>query len=256
MYSTTTPALTTFPLPLYQTQQPLQTIHYNSTSQVHQVLSEPSGKFLVVPDPGLGLLHVHSVDPRNGVLSDCESVNFPAGSAPGHAAFGAGVLYTVSQGGEVSVFTIGYEDQVRNHGQACPTFKKIQTTKPSYHPESEHTTTTNTNTAATASAIQIHDKTIYITIHDTPRPYASIESDAVATFFINADGTVSFHNVTPSYGKGPRAVDVSEDGELVVIANEESASVVVVKRLDGGELGEVVGRILLGGEGLRNVVWG
>ena len=43
----------------------------------------------------------------------------------------------------------------------------------------------------------------------------------------------------------------------MAIANEESASVVVVKRLDGGELGEAVGRILLGGEGgLKGVVWG
>lgn len=201
----------------------------------------------------MDLLHVHSLDPKNGVLSDCESLEFPAGSAPGHAAFGSGVLYTVSEGGELGVFTIGYEDQIRNHGQACPTFEKIQTIKPNYHPETEHPTTT-TNTAT--SDIQIHDNTIYITIHDTPHPYASIESDAVATFFVNADGTVSFHNVTPSYGKGPRAVDVSEDEQLVAIANEESASVVVVKRLDGGELGEAVGRILLGGEGLRSVVWG
>ena len=225
---------------------------------MHQVLSEPNGKFLIVPDPGLDILHVHSIDPRNGVMSDCESVKFPAGSAPAHAAFDSEVLYTVSQGGELDVFRIGYEDQIRSHGQACPTFKKIQTTKPNYHPESEteHTNTNNNNNIAT-SAIQIHDKTIYITLHGTPHPYASIESDAAATFFINADGTVSFHNVTPSYGKGPRTVDVSEDGQLVAIANEESASVVVVKRLDGGELGEAVGRILLGGEGgLRGVVWG
>ena len=249
----TTPALTTFSLPLYKNQQPLQTIHYNRTSQVHQVISEPSGKFLVVPDVGLDILHVHSVDPRNGVMSDCESVKFPAGSAPAHAAFGSGVLFTVSEGGELSVFRIGYEDQIRNHGQACPTFKKIQTTKPDYHPETEHTTNTKTAT----SAIQIHKNTIYTTLHGTPHPYASIESDAVATFFVNADGTVSFHNVTPSYGKGPRTVDVSEDEALVAIANEESASVVVVKRLDGGELGEAVGRILLGGEGgLEGVVWG
>lgn len=218
---------------------------------MNQVLPEPSGKFLVVPDQGLNLLHVHSIDPTNGVLSDCESVNFPAGTAPGHAAFGSGVLYTVSKGGELSVFAIGYEDQIRNHGQACPTFEKIQTIKPSYQPETEQPTNTAT------SDIQIHQNTIYITLHGTPHPYASIESDAVATFFVNADGTLTFHNVTPSYGKGPRTVDVSEDGELVAIANEESASVVVVKRLDGGELGEAVGRILLGGEGgLGSVVWG
>jgi len=56
---------------------------------------------------------------------------------------------------------------------------------------------------------------------------------------------------------------VNDAGDLVAVGNQASASVVVVRRLETGGLGEVVGRVLVGetgavgaAEGLSSVVWG
>lgn len=203
----------------------------------------------------MDLIHVYTVNASTGWLTEGESVEFPAGSGPRHGFFtsdgegGETRLYTVSElSGELTVFNVRYSTYW------CPTFHKIQSIIP--YPNG------TLPSGATPAGIQIRDDNIYISLR-SDQSYPGIESDSIATLFINNDGTATFHSLTPSYGKVPRTLVVNDAGDLVAIGNQASASVVVVKRLESGELGEVVGRVLVGetgtvgeAEGLSSVVWG
>lgn len=257
-------SLTTFPLPLTPNTTPLQTLSYNLTnrpapkpqqdaSHPHQVLLDPTGKYLISPDLGMDLIHVYAVDASSGWLAECKGVEFPAGSGPRHGFFTSEGeqtrLYTVSElGGELTVFHVSYP------AYGCPAFHKVQSTIP--YPNGM------LPSGATPAGIQIRGKDVYVSLR-SDQSYPGIESDSIATSFINDDGTATFHSLTPSYGKVPRTLVVNDAGDLVAIGNQASASVVVVRRLETGELGEVVGRVLVGetgtvgtAEGLSSVVWG
>lgn len=206
----------------------------------------------------MDFIHVYSIGKGDGLLRECEGVEFPAGSGPRHGVFTSvpaeggekrTMLYTVSElGGELTVFTVEYPSQ------ECPRFHKVQTIIPYQGGQLPD--------GATPSAVQMKGNNIYISLR-SDQSYPQIESDAIATLTINADGTVSFHNLTPSYGKVPRTMVVNDAGDLVAIGNQASASVVVVKRLESGELGEAVGSLVVGeagrvgeAEGLSSVIWG
>lgn len=203
----------------------------------------------------MDLIHVYTVNASTGWLAEGEAVDFPAGSGPRHGFFtsdgegGETRLYTVSElSGELTIFNVSYS------ADRHPTFHKIQSIIP--YPNGA------LPSGATPAGIQIREGDIYISLR-SDQSYPDIESDAIATLFINDDGTATFHSLTPSYGKVPRTLIVNDAGDLVAIGNQASASVVVVRRLETGELGEVVGRVLVGetgevgeAEGLSSVVWG
>lgn len=203
----------------------------------------------------MDLIHVFSTDKTNGTLEECERILFPAGSGPRHGKFvsktnGHTMLYTVSElSGELTAFTVKYKD-----GQ-CPSFHKVQTIFP--YPGGK-----KLPNGAAPAAIQVYAENIYVSLR-YDQSYPEIESDAIATLVRNANGTVSFRNLTPSYGKVPRTLVVHPTGTLVAIGNQASASVVVVQRLVNGDLGQAVGSVAVGepgavgqAEGLSSVIWG
>jgi len=208
----------------------------------------------------MDLIHVYAVNAATGRLTECRGVEFPAGSGPRHGFFtsegGETRLYTVSElSGELTVFSVNYPTYTGYSTYGCPAFHKIQSTIP--YPNG------TLPSGTTPAGIQIKEKDIYISLR-SDQSFPAIESDSIATLFINpSDGTATFHSLTPSYGNVPRTLVVNDAGDLVAVGNQASASVVVVRRLETGGLGEVVGRVLVGetgavgaAEGLSSVVWG
>lgn len=260
--------MTTFSLPLQENDSPLQTFRYNLTgrpapkeeqdsSHPHQVLIDPTGELIITPDLGMDLLHVFSIDKTNGTLEECERIEFPAGSGPRHGKFvassktgGSTVLYTVSElSAEFTAFAVEYKDN------ECPSFNKIQ----SFYPYEDNKKPPND---AAPAAIQAYGENIYVSLR-YDQSFSDIESDGIANLVQNEDGTVSFRNLTPSYGKVPRTLVVNDAGTLVAIGNQASATVTVVERSENGDLGQVVGRVSVGEpgtvrttEGLSSVIWG
>ena len=260
--------MTTFSLPLHEKDSPLQTFRYNLTgrpaprpeqdgSHPHQVLLAPTGDFIISPDLGMDLIHVFAIDKANGTLEECERILFPAGSGPRHGKFvpsktdGKTILYPVSElSAEITAFTV---ESSKEGG--CPNFHRIQTTYP--YPDGK-----KPPNGAAPAGIQAYDGNIYVSLR-YDQSFPEIKSDGIVNLVQNADDTVSVRNLTPSYGKVPRTLVVNDAGTLVAIGNQASATVVVVERLQNGDLGQAIGSVSVGEqgtvgktEGLSSVIWG
>jgi 6-phosphogluconolactonase (cycloisomerase 2 family) len=53
----------------------------------HEVILDPTGSFIVVPDLGADLVRVFSVDPKTSLLTETNPFLAPAGSGPRHGTF-------------------------------------------------------------------------------------------------------------------------------------------------------------------------
>ena len=91
-------SISTYPLPLVNGSQAKQVVKFNFTgpgpvaerqaaSHPHQILLDPSGRFVLVPDLGADKIHLFSIDKTSGSLNQCPDVTLPGGSGPRHAAF-------------------------------------------------------------------------------------------------------------------------------------------------------------------------
>jgi len=81
------------------------------TSHPHHAVLDPSGKYLLVPDLGLDLVHVYSVDKSSHALERRAPIPAPPGSGPRHGVFwrsnaGHMMFYLV---GELDATVIAYE---------------------------------------------------------------------------------------------------------------------------------------------------
>ena len=53
----------------------------------HEVILDPTGSFIVVPDLGADLIRVFSIDPETSLLTESAPFHAPAGSGPRHGTF-------------------------------------------------------------------------------------------------------------------------------------------------------------------------
>jgi 6-phosphogluconolactonase (cycloisomerase 2 family) len=53
----------------------------------HEAVLDPTGKFLLVPDLGMDLIHLYSFDPNTLALTSITPVSVKPGSGPRHLAF-------------------------------------------------------------------------------------------------------------------------------------------------------------------------
>lgn len=78
--------------------KPLQTFIFNLTApgldpsrqeapHPHEVILDPTGSFIVVPDLGADLIRVFSIDPETSLLTESAPFHAPAGSGPRHGTF-------------------------------------------------------------------------------------------------------------------------------------------------------------------------
>lgn len=226
-------------------------------SHPHQVLLDPTGSFILVPDLGADIIRVNAIDKASGKLRTCPEIPFKAGSGPRHGVFWTGesgkkgetMLYTVSElGGNLTAFSVDYD-----HGKdGCPVFNEVQSMVP-YKDG-------NLPKGATPSGIMLKGGLIYVSIR-SDQGFAP--SDSMVTLTRADDGTVAFRDDSPSYGKVPRTFVINKAGDLVAIGNQASSNVVIVSRdVESGKLGEKVASLQVGEpgtvgqpEGLSSVIW-
>lgn len=54
---------------------------------IHQVLIDPTGRFLLAPDLGADIVRIFHINPTTGRLTEQQPLIAPAGSGPRHGAF-------------------------------------------------------------------------------------------------------------------------------------------------------------------------
>ncbi|GKZ18517.1 hypothetical protein AbraIFM66951_003398 [Aspergillus brasiliensis] len=265
-------AMSTFRLPLDQ--GALQVFRYtlSETKQnpqqdaphPHQVILDPTGSFILVPDLGADLVRVYTIDKSTGQLDGaCPDLTYPEGSGPRHGLFwqehsiqtsqpkarqqDTQVLYIVNElDGHLKGFTVSYTSD------GCLSFDEFQSFEP--YPDGQ------LPDGATPSEIRQAGDSLYVSIRSDQ---GFSPNDSMATLDHSSNGTVTLHELTSSYGKVPRTFVINQAGDLVAIGDQSSSNVAIVARdPQTGKLGDEVANVQIGepgvvgtSTGLSSVVW-
>lgn len=262
-------ALSTFTLPLSSDKEALQVFRYQMSQpgikpqqdapHPHQVILDPTGDFLLVPDLGADQVRVYAIDQHSGHLNVCPSLNYTPGSGPRHGLFWKSnlsdsaqapvtMLYTLSElGGHLSAFVVSYLSS------GCLGFGETQSFIPYLGGQLP--------AGATPAELAMAGNHIYASIRfDQGFP----PNDSIATLARSSNGTVTFSQITSSYGTIPRTFAVNKKGTLVAIGDQGSSNVAIVRRdSESGNLGKLVANLQVGqpgqasnsSTGLSSIIW-
>ncbi|OJJ47986.1 hypothetical protein ASPZODRAFT_63760 [Penicilliopsis zonata CBS 506.65] len=247
-------AVSTFSLPLLPSSSSYQSFTYELATPLfdpvrqdaphpHDVLFDPSGEFLLVPDLGADVIHLFRRAEER--LEACPDLPVRRGDGPRHATFSRGYLYVSNElGRTVSVYAVHYGD--------CLSIQLIQEITP--YP-------TALPSGATPAEIRAREGKIYVSIR-SDAAFASM--DSIVTLSGDDRGLLSFTAMTSSGGTVPRTFDINKEGNLLAVGNQASSCVAILERnVQTGELGDVLASIQVGPEGvagtstgLSSVIWG
>ncbi|KAE8323716.1 Lactonase, 7-bladed beta-propeller-domain-containing protein [Aspergillus sergii] len=237
-------------------------------SQPHQVLLDPTESFILSPDLGSDVVHVFAIDQKSGKLNKCGSnstIYYDKGSGPRHGVFVTSseghharrarsphrerlmmrdgkktTLYTVEElRGNVCSFDVSYV----NNG--CPVFKPLTCFRP--YPGANFPSNTTT-----LGEIRAAGPTLHISV----RKDGKFDGKDSLVTLKPGQKTVTDDDLFSSGGKTPRSFVINRKGDLVAVGNQDSSTVVIIKRdpKTGKLLNEVAS--LLVGEAPAEGTWG
>jgi 6-phosphogluconolactonase len=185
-----------------------------ASSHPHQVVFDPGGKFLVVPDKGLDRVFVFVFDAATGKLTPTAqgAAVMRTGSGPRHAAFHPRltVLWVLNEIGN-TVVTCQWEAE-RGHLRPVQTLPSL----PSDY--------TGENTASEI-AVSPDGRFVYC---------SNRGHDSIGVFA--ADSQTGFLTPvawTPSQGRTPRFITLDSSGQFLYAANEQSDTIVPYRIANG-----------------------
>ncbi|KAE8373334.1 Lactonase, 7-bladed beta-propeller-domain-containing protein [Aspergillus bertholletiae] len=245
-----------------------------SKSQPHQVLLDPTGAFLLSPDLGADVMHVFAIDQNSGKLNKCapnSTIYYEKGSGPRHGVFvtsgeGHHARLTRSphrptrrQGGKTTLYTVeelrGYvcAFDVSYVSDGCPVFTPLSNCFRPY-PDSKFP-----SESTTLAEIRAAGPSLHISV----RKDAKFNGDDSLVTLKPDQKTVTDADLFSSGGKTPRSFVINKKGDLVAVANQDSSTVVIVKRdPQTGKLLKEVASLLVGEApaagvwgGLSSIVW-
>ncbi|KAJ4420883.1 hypothetical protein N0V82_004062 [Gnomoniopsis sp. IMI 355080] len=217
---------------------------------VHEVIIDPTNKYVVTPDLGGDRIRVYSYAPDTIVpLTELEPLRTAAGVGPRHGFFrinDAGETYFFHDG-ELSQHIYSYKV---TYGEAGLTWENVFSA-PALGPN----VTLPPNTAPASECLMTPDKRFLIVSNReksfaNSSLYQSGPSDTLSTWAINEDGTMAFVQAAPSGGYLPRQLSVNKAGDMIAVGHQVNQTVVIWKRDvesgkiltedEGGKLGETV----------------
>jgi 6-phosphogluconolactonase (cycloisomerase 2 family) len=224
----------------------------------HQVILDPTGDFLLVPDLGADQVRVYAIDRHSGRLNVCPSLNYTPGSGPRHGLFWkstsdsaqapVAMLYTLSElSGHFNAFVVSYLPS------GCLGFRETQSFVP--YPGG------HLPAGATPAELAMAGNSLYASIRFDQRFFPN---DSIATLARSSNGTVTFNDISSSYGTIPRTFVVNKKGTLVAIGNQGSSNVaIVIRDPESGNLGKLVANLQVGqpgqasnsSTGLSSIIW-
>jgi 6-phosphogluconolactonase len=174
----------------------------------HDIVFDPSGRFVVVPDKGLDKIHVYKLDAVSGklVANDPPLVASRPGAGPRHIAFHSHQPYAYVVG-EVDSNVAAYRWDSTT-GELHP-FQVISTTPPGY------------NGKNTGSEIAITDDGNFV--------YASNRGhDSIVIYGVDqSNGSLSTIGWESTQGKTPRFFAMDRSNTVLCAANQDSDTIVI-----------------------------
>ncbi|MCJ1390987.1 hypothetical protein MMC18_003848 [Xylographa bjoerkii] len=230
----------------------------------HQVILDPTGKFISCPDLGADMVRTFAISQINGMLKECPAFGVTPGAGPRHAVFvsppSSGeaptadesvVLYVVF---ELTNTITSYKATYPPNG-GCPTFKEIETSS----------TFGNNPIPIGAAAAEISvagSDVMIISNRNSPLSFSSsssgsgaVMSDSLSIFRLCRNGALRFIELYPAGGSFPRHFSVNKAGDLVAVGLQMSGRVVILRRdAENGQVLEPVAEMDGLGE-VTCVVW-
>jgi 6-phosphogluconolactonase (cycloisomerase 2 family) len=196
-------------------------------SHPHQILFDPSGRFVVVPDKGLDRVFVFAFDTATGALTPTAQGAGVArsGSGPRHAAFHPKrtVLWVLNE--IASTVTTWYWEAERGHIRAAQTLPTLPADF------------TGENTASEI-AVTPDGRAVYC---------SNRGHDSIAGFAVEqGTGMLRAAGWTPSQGRTPRFIGLDPASQFLYAANEQSDTIVRFRVGAEGRL-EAVGDVVKNG---------
>lgn len=225
----------------------------------HQVILDPTGDFILVPDLGADQVRVYAINQHSGRLNVCPSLNYTAGSGPRHGLFwkstssnsaqaSVTMLYTVSElGGHFNAFVVSYLPS------GCLGFRETQSFVP--YPGGQ------LPAGAAPAELRMAGDFLYASIRFDQ---GFSPNDSMSTMVRSSNGTVGFSQITSAYGTIPRTFVINKKGTLVAIGDQASSNVAIVERDPrSGNLGNLVANLQVGqlgqasnsSSGLSSIIW-
>ncbi|KAH8795096.1 3-carboxymuconate cyclase-like protein-like protein [Hyaloscypha sp. PMI_1271] len=225
----------------------------------HEVILDPTGSFIVIPDLGADLVRVFAIDPKSSLLTENTPFKVPAGSGPRHGAFlkvdsGKTFFFLISElantiasyevsylGGTglnfTNVFLSGtYGNRTTPDGAAAA--------EAILSPDNKFLLTSSRN--ATLFQLDNFDKT-----NSTKIPSDTLHSWAID----HATGKLSLKQIAPAGGSFPRHFSVNKAGDMVAVGLQMDGRVVVIERnVADGMFGDFVASMDVAGQ-VTSVIW-
>nr|POE49757.1 putative 6-phosphogluconolactonase [Quercus suber] len=223
----------------------------------HEAIVDPTGQFILVPDLGADLVRVFSYDDSTLLLSPLDPLQAAPGSGPRHAAFWTHAcsdetyFYLVAElASTVTAYHVTYLPG--NDGlQFDEVFKSTtfgsQPLPAGNAPAEIHVTPDNQYLIISNRG----DKSFDITLNNGTQ----VPSDTLSTFSIQANGSLSLHQLSPAGGSFPRQYSINAAGDKLAVGLQNNNEVVILSRdVASGMVGQEIARIGLGGP-VTCVVW-
>ncbi|CRG84580.1 putative protein SERP1457 [Talaromyces islandicus] len=259
-------AVSNFKLPLSMSDNPtaLQTFEFSlpgpptdpsrqDAPHPHETFLDPTGAYVLTPDLGSDVIHIFAIDKATGKLNECDAFAVKPGNGPRHGAWWTSknkktnVLYISNElANTVSTYTASYGDEclvLKDDGDIVP------------YP-------TDVPSSANIAEVRVADnRDVYVSVRNDQ---SFAPSDSMAFLQASADdGSLTYKNLTTSYGKTPRTFVVNKAGTLLAIGNQATSDVAIVERdPKTGALGDLVAQLQVGAtgtpgqsDGLSSVIW-
>lgn len=224
--------------------------------RAHGVVTDPTGKWLVVPDYGADKIRTFRITENRTVIKGVE-METPPGSAPRHAQFAklgeSTYLFVLAENANtIATYEVTYVKYVLH----LSTPKRVIDTFGGK-------ATAEVLQKAKAAEIQITpDKQFLMVSNRLDKSFP--DSDSISTYRINADGSLTFVQLAPVGGLAPRHFTLNKAGDMVLVSLTASSKIAVLKRDPvTGKIGETLASLAIntttvaGGEpaGIPAAIW-
>jgi 6-phosphogluconolactonase (cycloisomerase 2 family) len=220
----------------------------------HEAILDPTGQYILVPDLGADLVRVYSWDQETLKLTALDPLKAEPGTGPRHAAFwnpysvaceGCTTFFYLV--GELAASVTSYAVTYKPNGGGLEFEQVFNSTTygllnlpPGTAPAEVHVSPDNkyltiSNRGDNAFTLLQPDNTF-------------LKSDSLATFQLQEDGTLVWHQIWPAGGSFPRHYSMNAPGTLVAVGLQYDQDVRILQRDPStGLIGEPVAVIPVGG---------
>lgn len=242
---------------------------------IHQVLIDPTGRFLLAPDLGADVVRIFYINPTTGRLTEQQPLVASPGSGPRHGAFWApGTGGNSSQSlrfflvSELDNSITGYDVAYSPNGTMlfCQFYESnsFGGANPPTGSKAAGIVISVCLLPCTLQRIRLANNTFYkpgndrLIVSNRGDNIFGHGNDSIAVFSLPdlaQDDEVSFLGLYPAYGSFPRQFEFSPDGDMLAVALQNSHQVAVIEwDVKHGLPGRLLSNVTLEGE-VPAVVW-